>query len=61
MLMIYFLTFRVSPTSLQDCIQLNQYKLKSEIGKVSAFSAICQDAVMSGSKKKKKNQHMLQY
>lgn len=26
----------------QDCIQLNQYKLKSEIGKVSEFSAICQ-------------------
>lgn len=23
----------------QDCIQLNQYKLKSEIGKVSLFSA----------------------
>uniref|UniRef100_A0A4W4GK74 Protein kinase domain-containing protein n=1 Tax=Electrophorus electricus TaxID=8005 RepID=A0A4W4GK74_ELEEL len=31
---------RVSITDLQDCVQLNQYKLKDEIGKVFLFSII---------------------
>lgn len=26
-----------SPSLLQDCVQLNQYKLKDEIGKVNIF------------------------
>lgn len=33
---------------MQDCIQLNQYKLKSEIGKVSLFTSWVQAGKCSG-------------
>lgn len=33
---------------MQDCIQLNQYKLKSEIGKVSLFTSWLQAGKGSG-------------
>lgn len=38
----------LSPLLPQDCIQLNQYKLKSEIGKVSEVLAISLCSILTG-------------